>query len=90
MTGIYSAYDLCGLGNYEELVKPLFKNYNHSLVLRRFLESLDDDKLDFFVKNLDNRLGNELIDKIFSNTCEIDLLKLFTPSMKVLNYIGGK
>lgn len=90
LTGIYSAYDLCGLGNYEELVKPLFKNYNHSLVLRRFLESLDDDKLDFFVKNLDNRLGNELIDKIFSNTCEIDLLKLFTPSMKVLNYIGGK
>lgn len=90
LTGIYSAYDLCGLGKYEELVKPLFENYNHSLALRRFLESLDDDKLDFFIKNLDNKLANELIDKIFSNTSGIDLLKLFIPSMKILNYIDRK
>lgn len=90
LTGVYSAYDLCGLGKYEELVKPLFENYEHSLVLRRFLEGLDDDKLDIFIKNLDNRVTNDLIDKIFSNTSDIDLLKLFNPSMKILNYINGK
>lgn len=90
LTGIYSAYDICGLGKYEELAKPIFENYNHSLVLRRFLENLNDDKLDFFIKNLDNKLTNELIDKIFSNTIEIDLLKLFTPSMKIINYIDRK
>lgn len=87
LTGIYSAYDLCGLGKYEELVKPLFENYNHSLALRRFLEGLDDDKLDFFIKNLDNKLADAFIDKLFSSTSEIELLKLLTPSMKILNHM---
>jgi flavin-dependent dehydrogenase len=87
LTGIYSAYDLCGLGRYEKLVKPLFENYNHSLVLRRFLESLNDDKLDFLIKNLDNKLTDSIINKLFSNTNEIDLFKLLTPAMKTLSYM---
>jgi flavin-dependent dehydrogenase len=28
LTGVYSAYDICKVGNYEELTKPLFENYN--------------------------------------------------------------
>lgn len=87
LSGIYSAYDLCGLGRYEDLVKPLLENYNNSLTLRRFLEGLDDDKFDFFIKNLDNKLADGLINKICSNTNEIELLKLLTPSMKILNHI---
>jgi flavin-dependent dehydrogenase len=31
LTGVYSAHDLCGMGNYECLVKPLFENYRNSL-----------------------------------------------------------
>lgn len=89
LTGIYSAYDLCGLGKYEELVKPLFENYDHSLSLRRFLEGLDDDKLDFLIKNLDRKLVSGLIDKTFSNTNEIQLLKLLTPFMKISNQTNG-
>lgn len=87
LTGVYSAYDLCGLGKYEELVKPLFENYNHSLILRRFLEGLDDNNLDFFIKNLDNKLLDAAIDKIFSNNNKIDLLLLFTPFMRISNHI---
>ena len=90
LTGIYSAYDLCGLGKYTELVKPLFENYNNSLTLRRFLEGLNDDKLDLIIKNLDNKLTEGITDKIFSNTSEIDLLKLLSPSMKAFNYIDSK
>ena len=85
LTGVYSAYDICGLGNYEELAKPLFENYNHSLVFRRFLESLTDDQIDFQVKNLDNKIIDKLVDKVCSNNSSIDLLKLSTPIMRLWN-----
>ena len=85
LTGIYSAYDICGLGAYEELVKPLFENYNHSLQLRRFLENLTDDEIDFQVKNLDNKITNKLIDKVCSSNSSIDLLQLGTPFMRLWN-----
>lgn len=85
LTGIYAALDICGLGKYEELVKPLFENYNHSLSLRRFLEELDDGKLDALIRNLDNKLFDELIDRIFGNNTSFDFLKLLLPSMKVFN-----
>lgn len=87
LTGIYAAYDLCGLGKYEDLVKPLFENYDNSLDLRRFLETLDDDKLDLLIKNLDNRLFDSIINKIFSNGNKADLLHLLAPSMKIVNHI---
>ena len=85
LTGIYSAYDICGLGTYEELTKPLFENYNHSLVFRRFLENLTDDEIDFQVKNLDNKVIDKLIDKVCSSNSSIDLLKLSTPIMRLWN-----
>lgn len=60
LTGIYAAYDLCGIGDYEKLTKPLQKNYNNSLVLRRYLEQLDNSKLDKIVKKLNGPIGNKL------------------------------
>lgn len=85
LTGVYSAYDICEIGTYEELTKPLFENYNHSLVLRRFLENLTDEELDFQIKNLDNKITDKLIDKVFSNDSDIQLLKLSTPIMRLWN-----
>ncbi len=85
LTGIYSAYDICGLGTYDELAKPLFENYNHSLQFRRFLENLTDDQIDFQVKNLDNKIINKLIDNVCSSNSSIDILQLGTPFMRLWN-----
>lgn len=85
LTGIYSAYDLCNLGKYEELVKPLFENYNKSIILRRFLENLNDDNIDLIIKNLDNKLFNGIIDKVCSNESQLEVLKVLTPSMTIWN-----
>jgi len=91
LTGVYSAYDICGIGTYEELAKPLFQNYNNSLVLRRFLEHLTDNQIDFRVKNLDNKIIDKLVDIVCSNDSSIDLLQLSTPLMKLWNnYIEFK
>lgn len=85
LTGIYAAYDICGLGDYEKLTKPLYDNYNSSLVLRKSLEKLDDDKLENIVSTIDSKLLDKAIDKIFSNDKSIDLLGLLTPLMKINN-----
>lgn len=85
LTGVYSAYDLCKLGEYEELSKPLFENYNNSLVLRRFLEGLNNDNIDQIVKNLDNKLLDGLINKISSNKSHFDILKALVPTMSLWN-----
>lgn len=61
------------------------KNYNNSPVLRKFLENLKDDDLDFAIKNLDNKLVDKLIDTICGNDSKIDLLKGITPLMKLWN-----
>jgi flavin-dependent dehydrogenase len=83
LTGIYSAYDICNIATYEELTKPLFENYNHSLVLRRLLESLTDAEMDTAVKNLDNIIIGNLVDSLCSSNSSIDLLKLSTPFMRM-------
>jgi len=85
LTGIYSAYDICGLGSYEKLTYPLFENYNHSLILRRVLESLTDDQIDFQVKNLDNKIMDKLVGAVCSSDSSIDILKLSTPIMRLWN-----
>lgn len=85
LTGVYSAYDLCNLGKYEELAKSLFESYNNSIVLRRFLESLNNDNLDYIVKNLDNKLLDGLINKMSSNESHLEILKVLTPSMRLWN-----
>jgi len=85
LTGIYAAYDICKLGNYEELTKPLFENYENSLVLRKYLENLDDTSLNKIVKRLDNKLLEGLIDTTLSSQSKIDLLKDLTPFINLLN-----
>lgn len=72
LTGIYAALDICGKGDYEELTKPLRKSYENSLVIRRAMEKLDNDKLDLFVKSMDNGIAGRL----FSDCTELDLFKI--------------
>lgn len=60
MTGIFAAYDLCGLGNYEDLVKGLRQSYQNSLVLRRALEKLDNSGFDRLVKSMDGKLAESI------------------------------
>jgi hypothetical protein len=81
---VYCVQDILGKGKYEELVKPLLENYHHSLALRKYLEGLDDEKLDGIVKNLDNRWADGIINKLFSNESSIDLLKWSTPFIRML------
>lgn len=57
LTGIYVAHDLCGKGNYEELVKPLRTSYHNSLVIRQAMEQLDNRKLDILVSLTNNKLS---------------------------------
>lgn len=88
LTGVYSAYDILGIDKYEKLVEPLFENYNNSLVLRRFLENLSDDNLDKIIKDLDSKLLDKIIDKLCDNKSSVDILKISTPIMKLLNKIN--
>lgn len=61
-TGVYAAYDLCGKGNYEQLVSNLNKSYNNSLILRKAMEKLDNKNLDMIVKKLNGYIGNKIFD----------------------------
>lgn len=60
MTGIYAAYDLAGLGNYEDDTKKFRKSYNYSLTLRRGMEKLSNENYDFIVKQMNGYLGKKL------------------------------
>ncbi len=82
LTGVFAAQDICGLGDYEALVQPLFENYNHSLVLRRFLERLSNHEFDLLVKSMDLSLLKALNTYIFSSDNSFNLLKWLTPFIK--------
>ncbi|MTI56799.1 FAD-binding oxidoreductase [Geosporobacter ferrireducens] len=60
LTGIYAAYDLCGLGNYEKLTIPLKRSYEQSIILRKTMEQLSNSQYDFFVKSLNGSFGHRL------------------------------
>ncbi|WP_411677577.1 NAD(P)-binding protein [Caproicibacter sp.] len=79
LTGIYAALDICNLAHYDDLVKPLFENYNHSLALRRFLEGLSNDDLDRIVKRSNLKFADTLISRLLSSDSSFDLLKWLTP-----------
>ncbi len=70
LTGIYAAYDLCGLGQYEELTKPLRQSYDNSLVLRRLVEKLDDSKLDLLISFMGTNLAHKSLNNEDSNPLE--------------------
>lgn len=60
LSGVYAAYDLCGLGKYEELIKPLRQSYDNSLVLRRGMEQLSNQGLDRIIHALQGDIGEKL------------------------------
>lgn len=60
LTGVFAAYDLCGIGNYEELTAPLRQSYENSLVLRRAMEQLDNQDLDRIIYMMQGKLGEKL------------------------------
>ncbi len=60
LSGIYAAYDLCGLGKYEELMKPLRQSYQDSIVLRRSMEQLSNKGLDLIIHSLQGYWGEKL------------------------------
>jgi len=72
LTGIYAALDICGKGDYQNLTKPLKKNFNDSLTLRRMLEKMSNDNFDTFVKSLQGKLGEEIF------TGRINYLKILS------------
>lgn len=85
LTGIYSAYDICGLGSYDQMVKPLIKNYERSLVLRRYLENLSDENLDFMIKSSRMELLQKMINHVCDKNSRSQLLRNAAPFMKVFN-----
>ncbi|MFZ4452409.1 NAD(P)/FAD-dependent oxidoreductase [Salibacterium aidingense] len=60
LTGIYAAYDICGYGKYEDYTKPLRKSFHDSFILRRGMETLNNDAFNFIVKQLNGRIGERL------------------------------
>ncbi|MCT8978585.1 NAD(P)-binding protein [Clostridium sp. CX1] len=78
LTGIYAALDICRKGSYDELTKPLRQSYEDSLVLRRGLEKLDNDKLDVLVSILNRNLTSRALDK----SVEFNFLKLISKLLK--------
>lgn len=67
LSGVYAAYDLLGLGKYEELMKPLRQSYENSLVLRRAMEQLSDDGIDRIVRAMQGYWGKKLFQTKFIN-----------------------
>lgn len=84
LTGVFAAYDLCGLGEYEELTKPLRKSYENSLVLRRSMEQLDNRHLDQIVRSLDGYLGEKLFQTKWINPVKM-VSYLLRPYIKIKN-----
>jgi flavin-dependent dehydrogenase len=60
VSGVFAAYDLCGLGKYEELMEPLRQSYEDSLVLRRAMEQLSNEGLDRIIDSLQGYWGEKL------------------------------
>lgn len=62
LTGIYAAWDICGMGSYQTLTESLRKSHKNSLVLRRLLEGLDNSSVDKVVDKLNGFWGRMLVD----------------------------
>lgn len=59
-TGIQAAKDICGMGNYEECIKPIKESYQLSIALRKSMEKLNNSGFDFIVERLNGSLGNRI------------------------------
>ena len=78
LTGVYAAYDICGIERYGELAKPLFSNYSHSLALRRKLEKMDDASFDRIAGFFELKTVSALNTRLFGSGSSFDLLKWMT------------
>lgn len=83
LSGVFAAYDICGLEPYEERARPLLENYEHSLRLRRALEELDDPAFDRLTGGLDVRPLAGLTGFLFRTGGRLDLLKWLSPLLRV-------
>jgi flavin-dependent dehydrogenase len=83
-SGVQAAKDICGMGNYEESIKPLRNSYQHSIVFRRAMEKLNNSKFDFMVEGLNGPLGN----RVFNSNKNI--LKIASYLLKPLTYRDQK
>lgn len=82
MTGIYAAQDLCGLGNYSDLTKPFRSSYQHSLVLRRTMELLNNSQLDNLVSLTNHNIAQKLINNKHLNPLKL-ASRLLRPWVKL-------
>ncbi|MBP1941102.1 NAD(P)/FAD-dependent oxidoreductase [Cytobacillus luteolus] len=60
VSGVFAAYDICGIGKYEKLMKSHRQSYKNSLVLRRAMEQVSNEGLDRIVKGLQGYWGEKL------------------------------
>lgn len=81
LSGVYAAYDLCGLGKYEELMAPLRHSYENSLVLRRTMEHIDNQDLDRIVHLMQGYWGEKLFQTKWLNPLKL-LSYLMRPYVK--------
>lgn len=86
LSGVYAAYDLCGFGKYEELMKPLRQSYHDSLLLRRSMEQLSNKGLDRIIHALDGYWGEKLLQTKTINPLKVASY-LLRPYIKIKN--GG-
>lgn len=84
LSGVYAAYDLCGLGKYEDLMKPLRQSYQDSLVLRRSMEQLSNKGLDLIVHALQGYWGEKLFQTKTINPLKVASY-LLRPYIKMKN-----
>lgn len=84
LSGVYAAYDLCGLGDYEELMKPLRQSYKDSLVLRRAMEQLSNEGIDRIIQGLQGYWGEKLFQTKTINPLKIASY-LLRPYIKIKN-----
>ncbi|PKM81653.1 MAG: dehydrogenase [Firmicutes bacterium HGW-Firmicutes-14] len=74
LSGIYAARDLLGMGDYLGLTAKIRKSYRKSLVMRRFLENLDNQGLDTLVSALSGGLGNRIFNSRFNLLSTVSLI----------------
>lgn len=82
LSGVYAAYDLCGLGKYEELMVPLRESYENALVLRRAMEQLSNEAIDRMIRSLQGYWGEKLIGTKTINPLKVASL-LLRPYIKM-------
>ncbi|MEC9488297.1 MAG: NAD(P)-binding protein [Halanaerobium sp.] len=66
LSGVYAAYDICGKGKYQDLVKGIRRSYHDSLVLRKQMEKLDNSQQDRLVRALAGPIGDRLLNSRFN------------------------